>query len=86
MEANLQDYAVDNLQYQGAYPAARLSAYDAEWTSAFNFHANLTAFSMFKPHDINMSTYVCHCGPVLHLLSKPPVIVAALRESCLRWT
>eukprot|EP01083_Nonionella_stella_P073672 199428_1 len=56
LHANLQQYAIDNLQYQGAYPTARLSAYDTDWQSNFNFHVNLTAFSTFKPHDINMST------------------------------
>eukprot|EP01084_Bolivina_argentea_P269292 457639_1 len=56
MQANLQDFAIDNLQYEGAYPTARLSAYDTHWDSNFNFHVNLTAFGTYKPHNINMST------------------------------
>lgn len=55
-EANLQDYAIDNLQYEGAYPTARLAAYDTQWESNWNFHVNLTAFGTFQPHNINMST------------------------------
>eukprot|EP01084_Bolivina_argentea_P219343 372040_1 len=54
--ANLQDFAIDNLRYEGAYPTARLSGYDTDWESNFNFNVNLTAFGTFKPHDINMTT------------------------------
>eukprot|EP01084_Bolivina_argentea_P219342 372035_1 len=54
--ANLQDYAVDNLQYEGAYPTSRLSAYDTTWDQKYKFNVNLTAFGTYKPHDMNMST------------------------------
>ena len=57
-QANLQDWAIENLQYQGAYPTSRLSAYDTAWDENFNFHVNLTAFGTYKPYDINISTYV----------------------------
>ena len=54
--SNLTKYAIETLTYSAEYPMSRLQGIDSQWTKEYQFKINLTAFSCFKPLDVNVSS------------------------------